>query len=221
MTAVILLHGAFRSPGIWGRVTPRLAAAGHDVVCPDLTSPDATLTSYIDTVVGAFDRHDLRDVILVGHSQGGFVARAASNRVADRVRGLVYLDAPVPRHGQMAFDFRPERTPLPEIPQSGVFEAPPATPNDFVTRDDAAFINSLLVPQAGAPSLERVVLDDPAALALDEHYAFFSETPSYFPCAITRAQLDRAGSEYTLLPGPHDAIVTNAADVAAFIDRCC
>jgi pimeloyl-ACP methyl ester carboxylesterase len=40
------------------------------------------------------------EVVLVGHSYGGTVITAAAERVPDRIRRLVYLDASVPRDGE-------------------------------------------------------------------------------------------------------------------------
>lgn len=47
---------------------------------------------------------DLADVILVGHSYGGMVATGVADRVPERIRHLVYLDAIVPTHGQSLTD---------------------------------------------------------------------------------------------------------------------
>jgi pimeloyl-ACP methyl ester carboxylesterase len=45
---------------------------------------------------------DLRDVVLVGHSYGGIVARHVADRMPDRIRSLIfiYLDAFVPDDGK-------------------------------------------------------------------------------------------------------------------------
>jgi pimeloyl-ACP methyl ester carboxylesterase len=43
---------------------------------------------------------DLTNLTLVGHSYGGTVITAVAERVADRIRRLVYLDASVPRDGE-------------------------------------------------------------------------------------------------------------------------
>ncbi len=51
-------------------------------------------------VVNLIRWEKLSDVILCGHSYGGFVIRA----VADRIRALVYLDGFVPQNGERLFD---------------------------------------------------------------------------------------------------------------------
>ena len=42
---------------------------------------------------------DLRDIVLLGFSYGGFVVTGALEYIAERVRHLVYLDAFVPHDG--------------------------------------------------------------------------------------------------------------------------
>jgi pimeloyl-ACP methyl ester carboxylesterase len=48
---------------------------------------------------------NLRDVVLVGHSYGGFVIRHVADRMPDRIRSLIYLDAFVPENGKAVFDY--------------------------------------------------------------------------------------------------------------------
>jgi pimeloyl-ACP methyl ester carboxylesterase len=64
-----------------------------------LTSPQVCLTTHITDVVNAVLYEDLRDIVLVGFSYGGFVVTGALEHIGDRVRHLVYLDAFVPEDG--------------------------------------------------------------------------------------------------------------------------
>ena len=45
---------------------------------------------------------DVREVILVGHSYAGMVITGVAERVPERLRHLVYLDAFVPEDGESA-----------------------------------------------------------------------------------------------------------------------
>ena len=49
-------------------------------------------------------KHDVRDIILAGHSYGGMVITGVAARIADRISHLVYVDAAVPDPGQSLFD---------------------------------------------------------------------------------------------------------------------
>ena len=45
---------------------------------------------------------------MVGHSYGGGVARHVADRMPDRIRSLIYLDAFVPENGKALFDYLPD-----------------------------------------------------------------------------------------------------------------
>lgn len=213
----VLVHGAFRGPWAWDFVRPRLEAAGHEVHTPDLSAPDATLSSCIRVLEDLIAGRGLGGVRLVGHSQGGFVARAASQRLAPFIAELAYLDAPVPAPGQRAFDFRPVGAPEPAARWGEAVPPRPLAAGPGVTAAQAAWINERLVPQAAAVSMEPVRLDDSAALGLPERYAFCSLTPPGYPSQVTRAACDRSGIPYTLLDAAHDAPVTAPDAVAAWL----
>lgn len=115
MTTYVLVHGAWHGGWCWVRVADRLRAVGHAVFAPTLTgladrshmlSPGISLQTHIKDVANLILWEELRDVVLVGHSYGGMVITGAADRVADRVRTLVFVDAFTPKHGQSAFDLR-------------------------------------------------------------------------------------------------------------------
>jgi pimeloyl-ACP methyl ester carboxylesterase len=64
-----------------------------------LATPDVGLTTHIDDIVNMLLFEDLHDVILVGHSYGGMVITGVADRVADRIRRLIYVDAFIPNDG--------------------------------------------------------------------------------------------------------------------------
>ena len=113
MTTFLLVHGAWGGAQTWRTVRPLLWAAGHEVFTPSLTgigerehltSPQVSLSTHIDDVVGTTRFEGLDEVVLLGFSYGGMVVTGALEHIADRVRELVYLDALVPADGQSAFD---------------------------------------------------------------------------------------------------------------------
>lgn len=210
MSTFVLLHGAFRGAWAWSEVIPHLE--GHDVYAPDLLSAGARyqpgaqpfgLSATIADVVTLFERHRLRDVILAGHSQGGFVARAASQHLADRIAMLAYLDAPVPRHGERAQDLIP--------PALVGVVLPVVEPASWVAPIGG---DPRLTPVPAAIALEPVTLTDPQALSIPERFAFCAHTPPTYPCWNTRARLDATGSAYEVLDADHDA-PSSAPDLVA------
>ncbi|MBL8675455.1 MAG: alpha/beta fold hydrolase, partial [Rhodospirillales bacterium] len=101
----VLVHGAWHGAWCWQRLTPLLAARGHWSYAPTLSGcgertaeigPHITLDTHIDEIVQLLYAHDLRDVVLVGHSYAGAVISGVADRVPQLLRRLVYLDAVIP-----------------------------------------------------------------------------------------------------------------------------
>jgi pimeloyl-ACP methyl ester carboxylesterase len=90
---------------IWDPVIPALEHQSHRVFAPTLHDEHtSTLTGHIEQVCGIITSHDLKDVILAGHSYGGMVITGAAAAMPDRIRHLVYIDAALPDPGQSLFD---------------------------------------------------------------------------------------------------------------------
>jgi pimeloyl-ACP methyl ester carboxylesterase len=94
-------------------VRPLLQQAGHTVFTPSLTgqgerahlaSPSVNLSTHVQDVANAIWYEDLSDIILVGHSYGGMVVTGVAERMPERIRHLVYLDAFLPANGQSLYD---------------------------------------------------------------------------------------------------------------------
>lgn len=101
--AVVLLHGSGSNANTWERVAARLTAHGRRSIALDLRghgtsdrTADYALTSIRDDVEQVLDALDLREVVLVGHSVGGYAALAAALHAPDRIAGLVLEDLAAP-----------------------------------------------------------------------------------------------------------------------------
>jgi pimeloyl-ACP methyl ester carboxylesterase len=114
MTDFVLIHGAWHGSWSWSRVRRLLAAEGHRVFTPTLTglaerahllSREVGLDTHIADVTNLMRWEELRDVVVVGHSYGGIVARHVADQMPDRIRALVYLDAFVPDNGKSLCDY--------------------------------------------------------------------------------------------------------------------
>lgn len=229
MTTFLLLHGAFRGGWSWGRVAARLAVRGHQVLAPDLLGagrrwravhPPVGLEATLDDLEGLVRHHDLHDVVLVGHSQGGFVAEALTQRIADRVRLVCHLDAPVPVHGQRAVDLSPGGAPAVLPPADAWVPPTPLDPDVLgVPRLVAGVWSARLTPLSVAIALDPVELDDPAALAIDRRYGWCSGTPAGFPSWHTRARRQDAAEPDTVLESPHDAPLAQPERVVRWLQE--
>lgn len=106
---VVLVHGAWGGGWDWKNVEDELRARGAEVYRATLTglgerhhlaSADVGLDTHITDVENLVTWERLDDVILVGHSYGGMVITGVAERIPDRIRHLVYVDAMVPFDGE-------------------------------------------------------------------------------------------------------------------------
>jgi pimeloyl-ACP methyl ester carboxylesterase len=157
MARFLVCHGAWNSAWAWKKMRPLLAAAGHELHVPTYTgcgershlvSPLVDLELHIRDVVQVIEFEDLRDLTLVGHSYGGMVATGVADRVRDRIKRLVYLDAFVPRDGQCVLDLMPDvrrRKEEASARKSWLLDPPPI-PSD-TSPEDADWIKTRRLPQ--------------------------------------------------------------------------
>jgi pimeloyl-ACP methyl ester carboxylesterase len=98
-----LIHGGGGSAWDWHLVAPALREHGHQPVAVDLPCEDdsAGWAEYADTVVRAVGEQS--DLVVVGHSLGGFTAPLVCARV--RVELLVLVAAMIPSPGEFFEDW--------------------------------------------------------------------------------------------------------------------
>jgi pimeloyl-ACP methyl ester carboxylesterase len=143
----LVCHGAWSAGWAWNKMHPLMQAAGHRLVTPTYTglgerahlaNPSIDLETHITDVLNVIRYEDLHDIVLLGHSYGGMVATGVADRVRDRIRQLIYLDAFVPRDGQSLLDLNePARQSMRDRVKSGDgWRVPPnPTPPDTSPAD--------------------------------------------------------------------------------------
>ena len=116
MATYILVGGAWIGAWAWKSVARGLRARGHEVYPLSLTglgdrahlaNPDVDLETHITDVTSLMESEELDDVVLVGHSYAGAVISGATNRTAEKVGALVYLDCAPVFDGERFLDFAP------------------------------------------------------------------------------------------------------------------
>lgn len=103
MSTFALVHGGGSSSWDWHLVAAELRERGHDAVAVDLPNQDplAGWEEYAGTVVEAVGDRD--DVVVVGHSLGGFTAPLVCERT--RAELLVLVAAMIPAPGELFSDW--------------------------------------------------------------------------------------------------------------------
>ena len=135
----VLVHGGFHGGWCWREVARGLRARGHEVFTPTQTglgershllSKDITLDTFIEDINQVLRFEDLWDVVLVGHSFGGNSVSGVADRMPERIRLLVYLDAIMLEGGQSMFDSLPKEVVATRLKAAeasgGLSVAPPA-----------------------------------------------------------------------------------------------
>ncbi len=111
MATFVLVHGAYHGGWCWRKTATILRLAGHVVYTPTLTglgerthlaSRETTLDTHIQDIASILEFEDLDPVILIGHSYGGFVVSGVAEKVPERLRLLVFVDALIPHDGASA-----------------------------------------------------------------------------------------------------------------------
>jgi pimeloyl-ACP methyl ester carboxylesterase len=128
---LVSVHGAWAGGWQMKKVAPLLEAKGWKVYRPSLpglgehhhlATPNIGLATHIDDIVNFILFEDLHDVILLGHSYGGMVITGVADRIPERLRRLVYLDAFLPEDGES----------LMTTPKGGAMDLEKMTKDGFV-----------------------------------------------------------------------------------------
>jgi len=208
MSKCVLVPGAFRGSWAWSRVIDELASRGVDAVAADLRGGEPSMNDWINDVVRSVELGD----VVVGHSMGGVVARAAAR--SPMVARVILIDAPVIESGQRAVDVSgPPPTSLP--PRSTVIAPSAVGDSNGFDADLAAWVNERLSPTPFGPSLDAVEVDERIPLTV----AFCTLTPDFFPSVASRRRFDAEGRQYETIASHHDAPLLAPTAVADLIVR--
>ena len=168
---IVVVHGAWGGGWAFKKVEALLRQKGFDVYRPQLTGQgdrvhlaraDIGLVTHIDDVVNTILYEDLRDIVLVGHSYGGMVISGVADRVPDRIRRLVYLDAMVPNDGDSVTSLMRGADAFLKQITKGDYVVPPWVKPDQPPPHD--------VPQSLKTFTDAIVLKNEAARKLPATY---------------------------------------------------
>lgn len=166
----VLVHGAWHGGWCWQRVADRLRGGGHRVFTPTLTGlgershllrTGIDLQTHVADVVNVLKWEGLTDVVLCGHSYGGFVISVVAEEMASAIRSIVFLDAFVPRNGETVQDLTGPAVQdgIRSALQQGDLAIPPRPAEAFgVNAADRAWVDRLCVGQPIGTFTDKITL---------------------------------------------------------------
>ena len=225
----VLVHGAWHGGWCWQEVSKILRANGAIVYTPTLSglgehkntlSPAVNLDTHITDIVNLIEMEDLHDVILVGHSYGGTVIGGVADRIPERLRKLVYLDAILVENGQSALSIQPpgvEKAMEQAAVHDGGLTIPAWPAATFGVKDtaDARWVNERLTGHPFRTFSQTLTLHHPYGNHLPK--IFIACTVDMLPAIVPFAEKTKKSKDWTyyeLVTG-HDAMITEPQKTAA------
>jgi len=229
---MVLVHGAWHGAWCWAKVLPKLREKGFRVFTPTQTgvgertselSEDIILETFIQDIADFLITHDLHDVILVGHSFAGISISGVADRMPERIRHLVYLDALLLQSGQKVFDIIPpdlaaaRRELAMQTSQGLSLPAPEPAALGVTDEVDAQWVNENCTPHPLSTYESTLHLNHPLGNGLPASY--IAVTPHYL---VTTSSRDYARSrsdwKYMEIEAGHDAMVTSPAHLCRLLE---
>jgi pimeloyl-ACP methyl ester carboxylesterase len=235
MANFVLVHGAWHGGWCYRDTAAVLRTAGHTVFTPThtgvgershLSAEHVTLETHIRDVCGCIEWEELNDVILCGHSYGGMVVTGVADRMADRIKALVYLDAFVPEHGESVVDLYHEAL-APDVAAQAIARTRAAALQDrsglMLPRPAAAFnvapahrawVDRRCVPQALA-TFEMPVLLKGDVARIKQRLYILADGWEPSPFRHFASKLEGApGWRVTSMPCGHDVMIDMPHELA-------
>lgn len=216
MATFLLVHGAWHGGWCWTRVAKLLRGYGHDVCTPTLTGLGershldvgcVNLSLHIDDVLNVIKFEQLSDIILCGHSYGGMIVTGVADRVPERIRALVYLDAFLPEDGKSLWDYvgDHERVQfLNSLLQNAGHHIDPIRAEIFnVNEGDRLLVNEMCVAMPPGPFFERIFLSGRWGSIVQRRYVYATGWRGPFAQFYERVSKDPSWSVITVRTGHH------------------
>lgn len=229
----VLVHGAWHGGWCWTQVADLLRNQGHKVFTPTQTglgershliSKEITLNTFIDDVANLILWENLEDVILVGHSFGGNTISGVADRLPQKIRKLIYLDAMIIQSGETPLSTLPKDVaenrieaakdssnglslPIPSAKAMGIFE-----------EDQIAIIDGKLTPHPFSTFLSPLEIKNPPGNSLPLVYIKCTN-PLYKPLEDSRLNAVKMGWPMVEIETGHDAPISAPQKLAELLDQ--
>ena len=212
----VLVHGAYAGGWEWKKCGELLASHGHTVYRPTLTgngerehlaNTDIDTNTHIQDIVNVIRFEDLHNVVLVGHSYGGSVITGVVDRIPDRFKCVIYVDAGLPLDGETADQARTGNPPRVVDGYVGSAPRPDAKPPYTVKMSAKTFFTPLSLKNQAA------AIKVPTEYILTVDAGRKAEDDMFYKC-YQRAQ--ERGWSTSIMTGDH---VVHINQTAALVER--
>lgn len=216
-TTIIFVHGLWADGSSWNKVIPPLVEKGYNVIA--VQNPTTSIEDDVAATQRAIERAG-GDVILVGHSWGGFVISEAGSD--PRVKALVYIAAYMPDKGETIptlsekatqTDIRSFVQPVAgylTLTKEGVQKA---FANDLPAMEQAMVFS---VQQPASPKVFEAVGNNAAWKQKPSWYVVASEDHTISP-ELEKLMAARGKSQTTTVKASHVAMLSKPKEVVAVI----
>lgn len=221
----VFVHGAWGGGWEYKNIDSILTAQGHKVYRPTMTglgervhlaNADINLSTHIMDIVNVMLFEDLHDVVLVGHSYGGMVISGVAEKLPQRIKQLIYLDAFVPNDGESLFTARGEKETMaiimPHVKEGMIeyFFGPikPTPPTD--------------VPHPLKTQTETLTLKNPAVKNISTYYILMTQNQNVEKAGFApfAARAKQHGWQILQLEGGHYAMRDQPAELVKTLMKC-
>jgi pimeloyl-ACP methyl ester carboxylesterase len=186
-----------------------------------LLNEEVGLSTFINDVLAVIENEELNEINLVGHSFAGPVISAVADRIPEKIRHLIYLDALIVQSGESALSILPTevqqersrtideeglRMAIPSAEKMGVFE-----------KNQVAWLNRRLTPHPLNAYKEPLHLQNALGNEIGKTYIAVTN-PSYAPLEKTRKWIkEQKDWQYEELAAGHDAMITSPNELTALL----
>ncbi len=231
----LLVHGAWHGGWVWKEMADLLIYQGYSVSCPTQTglgerkhliSSDITLEIFIEDIVNHIISEDLYNIILVGHSFAGSTISGVADKLKDRIKQLIYLDAVILLNGQSPFDIAPvevvnERIALAEQSE-GKLSVPSPKAEAFGVFDvrKSLLLESKLTPHPLSTFKSKLVLKNEIGNGLPLSYIICTD-PVYKSLESSREIVKKMNWPIFELKSGHNAMFTHPKETLNLFMKIC
>jgi pimeloyl-ACP methyl ester carboxylesterase len=186
-------------------------------------SRDIALDTFTTDVANVIEAEELSDIVLVGHSFGGSPVSGVADRMRERIRHLVYLDALIVEPGKSPFDSLPpdvvtaRRKAAQDSSGGASLPNPPPSAFGVGAGDIADWVSRRLTPHPIGTFETKLGIAGPVGNNLPRTYIHCTN-PAYAPTQASRDWVkNQPGWRWQEIATGHNAVVLAPAELARML----